>query len=235
MQKSKLLVALLGALSVAPVLAADAPASAFTPSANVGIFSDYIFRGVTQTGKNPTLQGGFDLAHSSGAYAGVWSSSISWISDAGTATKVGTEFDTYAGYKGEVAGVGYDVGFLRYNYPGEYGTNATADTNEIYGALTYSFVTAKYSYSLTDLFGTANSKGSSYIELNASYTLPDTSYTLGAHYGKTTVANNSALDYTDYKLSVSRDFSGYVVGLAYNNTDIKGDKETTIVSLSRAF
>jgi uncharacterized protein (TIGR02001 family) len=240
MQKTKLMVAVLGALCAMPVLAADAPAapaSSFTPSANVGIFSDYIFRGVTQTGKNPALQGGFDLAHASGAYVGVWSSSISWLGDGSpaTATKAGTEFDTYAGYKGEVVGIGYDVGALKYNYPGDYGTNLSADTTEVYGAISYSIVSVKYSYSLGDLFGTANSKGSTYLEVNASYPIEAAGISLGAHYGKTTVANNSTSDYADYKVSVSKDFGGYGLGLVYNDTDQTGHKATTIGSLSRAF
>jgi len=240
MKRTKLAVAVLGVCYVIPVFAAEAPAAApapaFTPSANVGIFSDYIFRGVTQTGTQPALQGGFDLAHSSGAYVGVWSSSISWLSDSGTATNAGTEFDTYAGYKGEAAGLGYDVGFLKYNYPGNFGTNPSADTTEVYGAITYSIVTAKVSYSLGDLaFTTTDSKGSTYMELNAVYPIGETGYSLGAHYGKTKVTNHSASDYSDYKLSVSKDFGGYVIGFAYNDTDITGHKATTIASLSRTF
>jgi len=245
MQKTKLIVAVLGALSAMPVLAADAPAPAFTPSANVAIVSNYLYRGISQTGAKPALQGGFDLAHASGAYAGVWGSSISWISDAGTGvTNAGTEFDTYLGYKGEAAGLGYDVGVLRYNYPGTYGANLSADTNEVYGAITYSIVTAKYSYSTSDLFGVADSKGSTYAELNASYTIPDTAYSLGAHYGTQKIANSSTYDYSDYKLSVSADFSGYVVGLAYSSTNADEalwtvgsnnlGKSATVLSLSRA-
>ena len=142
MQKIKLLVAVLGAFSTLPALAADAPVADFTPSANVAIVSNYLYRGISQTGANPALQGGFDLAHKSGAYIGVWSSSISFLGDSSTATSAGAEFDTYLGYKGQAGKLAYDVGFLRYNYPGDYGTNIKADTNEYYVAATYSIVTA---------------------------------------------------------------------------------------------
>jgi uncharacterized protein (TIGR02001 family) len=248
MQKTKIIVAVLGALSALPVLAADAPAPAFTPSANVSIVSNYLYRGISQTGANPALQGGFDLAHASGAYIGVWGSSISWISDAGSASNAGTEFDTYLGYKGTVGAIGYDVGYLRYNYPGTYGTSSIkADTDEIYGALTYSFLTAKYSYSLGDTFGTAKAEGTYYAELNASYTVGETGYSLGAHYGSQQYqgVNKGSLSYSDYKLSVSKDFSGYVVGLAYSGTNADEaaytvltknlGKSATVLSLSRAF
>jgi hypothetical protein len=55
-------------------MAADAPASPHTLTANVGFTTDYIFRGISQTSTNPAVQGGVDYSHSSGLYAGVWGS-----------------------------------------------------------------------------------------------------------------------------------------------------------------
>ena len=60
--------------------AAPAPEPDFTWTGNVGLFSQYIFRGVSQTNEKPAVQGGFDLGHKSGLYAGVWGSNVSWIS-----------------------------------------------------------------------------------------------------------------------------------------------------------
>jgi len=255
MLKNKLLVAALVSCFALPAMAADAPAP-FTPSSNVSLVSDYLYRGISQTGAKPAIQGGFDLAHSSGLYIGAWGSSISWLGDAGVASTAGLELDTYGGYKGTAGDVSYDVGFLRYNYPGTYAAGATkADTNEIYGAVSYSIVTLKYSYSLGDTFGVPDAKGTSYIDLSASYAIPDTGVTLGAHYGKQTYKGSSAKyqaavvsgdpTYSDYKLSVSKDFSGYVLGLAYSNTNAsafytslqnkKLGRGTAILSLSRAF
>lgn len=255
MHKTKLMVAVLGALCAMPAFAADEPASSFTPSSNVSIVSNYLYRGISQTGANPALQGGFDLAHASGAYVGVWGSSISWLSDAGVASNAGTEFDTYLGYKGTAGDVGYDVGYLRYNYPGTYGAGVVkADTDEIYAALTYSIVTAKVSYSLGDTFGVAKAQGTTYAELNASYALGESGYTLGAHYGMQAFKGETAdaakaagndLTYSDYKVSVTKDFSGYVLGLAYSGTnadesaytvlDKNLGKNAAVLSLSRAF
>ena len=65
-----------------PAVASSTPAPENTFTANVALYSQYIFRGLTQTNRRPALQGGFDYAHSSGFYAGVWGSNISWISDA---------------------------------------------------------------------------------------------------------------------------------------------------------
>jgi len=248
MQKSKLLVALLGVLGATPAFAADAPAS-FTPSANVSIVSNYLYRGISQTGASPALQGGFDLAHASGAYIGVWASSISWITDGNTnISNASTEFDTYAGYKGKAGSIDYDVGYLRYNYPGVYPTGAVKpDTDEVYVAATYSILTAKVSYALGDTFGTAKAEGTTYMELNANYPVGETGYTLGAHYGMQDYKgpNKGDLSYADYRVSVSKDFSGYVAGLTLSSTDAKESAYTyngkflgrsaAVVSLSRAF
>ena len=75
-------VTLLGGLllvSVAPAAeeaAAEAPTSTHTLSANVGLFSEYVFRGITNSNEGPAIQGGFDYAHASGFYAGAWASNI---------------------------------------------------------------------------------------------------------------------------------------------------------------
>src|ERR1043165_6505878 len=64
----------------APAPAAP-PAPDYTLTANVGLFSEYIFRGISQTGGKPAVQGGFDWTHSSGFYFGTWASNISWLED----------------------------------------------------------------------------------------------------------------------------------------------------------
>ena len=226
MLKNKLLNTLiLSALSVPGVaLAAD-----LTVSSNVTLASDYLYRGISQTGTNPAIQGGFDLSHASGLYAGVWGSSISWLGDAGIANS-GTEIDTYVGFKGAAGDVSYDAGFLRYNYPATYGAATKADTNEIYASVGYSIVSAKLSYSLGDLFGVADAKGSTYLEVNASYPIADTGITVGAHYGNQAYKGSPAdalkaagtdATYSDVKVSVTKDFSGYVVGAAYSKTNAK--------------
>lgn len=275
MQQNKLLLAALGAmfaLPALPALAEDAaitqhkedihviPASAHTVTGNVGLFSDYLYRGISQTGQKPAIQGGFDYAHASGLYAGVWGSNISWLSDAGVATGASLELDTYFGFKSSFAtDFYYDAGFLRYNYPGTYVAGATkGDTDEIYGLIGYKWMTAKYSYSLGGTFGMPNAKGTNYFDLAASYAVPDTGITLGAHIGRQTykgatadalAAAGATATYTDYKLGVSKDFSGYVLGLAYSSTNAKTGagqfytslqgkdlgRGTAVLSLSRSF
>lgn len=233
--KSNLLNSLVLAALVLPGVAMAAEAPPYTLTGNVGFVTDYVYRGITQTSHKPAVQGGIDYAHASGFYAGVWGSNISWISDSGAVASGSTtmELDSYLGYKGTAAtDVSYDVGAVRYNYLGSYEpTTATnglvkADTAELYGAITYKWITAKYSYSLLDQFLTVpKAAGTSYMDLSANYTLADSGIGLGAHYGKQTFkgtfadATTPTLSYSDYKLSASKDFSGYVVGLAYTGTN----------------
>ncbi|MBI5437713.1 MAG: hypothetical protein HY936_01950 [Nitrosomonadales bacterium] len=241
------------------------PASAHTVTANVGFTTNYVFRGISQTSAKPAVQGGIDYSHSSGLYAGVWGSNVSWIADSGAVMtdsngvrgSVNMELDTYFGIRNSFAGdFTYDFGFIRYNYLGSYTANvaggfAKADTNEVYGAIGYKWVTAKYSYGLDDFLTVPGARGTNYFEINASIPVADTGITLGAHAGKqrykgaAAAAFTNTPTYTDYKLGISKDFSGYVIGLAYTDTNasrfytypVGGDwgKGTAVLSVTRSF
>src|SRR6476660_2773978 len=82
-----------------PAAAAEAKPD-YTITGNFGIYSQYIFRGLTQTDRKPAAQGGFDFAHASGFYAGTWASNVSWLNDAGLVDHgQSLEWDFYGGYK----------------------------------------------------------------------------------------------------------------------------------------
>jgi len=141
---------------------AAAPASPFT--GNMSITSDYRFRGLSQTGKKPAIQGGFDYANANGIYLGTWLSNVS-----GNQYPSGSslEMDFYGGYKFEAAkDVGIDLGLIHIYYPGVSitantpfavsipGTTGKADTTEIYAGLSYKWLSIKYNHTIGDsLFG----------------------------------------------------------------------------------
>ena len=111
--------AVAGALFSPLVAVAADPAPEHTFTGNVTLASEYLYRGIAQTRGKPAIQGGFDYAHSSGLYAGLWASSITWIGDAVASASAGIEVDVYGGYKGSITeDFGYDIGVLTYNYPG---------------------------------------------------------------------------------------------------------------------
>jgi uncharacterized protein (TIGR02001 family) len=202
-------------------LAQAAPAAPeSTMSFNVGGVNEYRYRGISQSRFDTALSGGADYADKSGVYVGVWGSSIKWIKDAGG--KSNTEVDYYAGYKFTVGDVGYDIGFLRYDYSGN-ALKPSANTNELYGAATMGPVTLKYSQSTGNLFGFANSKGSSYVDLTATFDLGD-GYSLVPHIGYQAVkgAGNGIYSYTDTALTLGKDLgNGLAASAAIIGTNAK--------------
>jgi uncharacterized protein (TIGR02001 family) len=226
LKKSLLLMAVVGSALPAVSFAEDASPLSF----NVGVVSDYRYRGISQTRLKPALQGGIDYASPSGFYVGTWASTIKWIKDAGTINSVDSgntnvEVDVYGGYKGEIVkDLSYDVGLLQYVYPGnKYGNvpgGANANTLEIYGAVTYGPATIKYSHSLTNLFGNNDSKGSGYLDASATFDV-GAGISVAPHVGYQKVKNYSGYTYTDYSVTVSKDFSGFLLSAALIGTDTK--------------
>lgn len=208
------------------VLAETAPPAPSPFTGNFTLASEYLYRGIAQTRGKPAVQGGFDYADPSGFYVGTWGSNISWLGDAG-ASGASLELDVYGGYKGTIGGdLGFDVGVLTYNYPGTYPAGFTKpDTTEVYGALTWKFLTAKYSHSTTNLFGTltptgGKTTGSGYLDLTASLDLGD-GLGVSAHVGHQRVKDFGGASYTDWKLGVTKDVGIGTVGLAVSATDAK--------------
>jgi uncharacterized protein (TIGR02001 family) len=229
------------AQTAAPAAPAATPEHTFT--GNLTVASDYRFRGISQTYRQPTVQGGFDYSHSSGFYLGNWNSNVSGNSYNNGA---GLEMDFYGGYKWEpVKGINADVGLLYYYYPGaEVGIPSTGrkyNNGEIYASGTWQWLTVKLNYGLTDYFGLnsatsgaifglapkGDSKGSAYLDVTGNWEVaPKT--TLTAHVGRQYIHNYSAANYTDYKLGVARDYGFATLGLALVGTNANSAQYTIV-------
>ena len=249
MKKKSVLVTSILSLGAAGAFAqaSTAPAAPEPPvplTANVNLTTKYKFRGQDQGNTDwfsPALQGGFDWS-SNGFYVGNWNSNVSF-------TNASLEMDFYAGYKGEFAkDFGYDVGILQYYYPQKDKT-LDFNTTELYAALTWTFLTLKYSHTVSkDYFGfgeaqqlVAEANGSSlggsrgrntgYIELNANYPLID-KLTLNAHVGYTRMAKklrDASFDggeggVIDVGL---KSYYDYKVGLTYDLSAVLGSGVST--------
>ncbi len=216
------------AIPAAPAAAAE-PASPFTW--NVGVVSDYRYRGVSQSRLKPALNIGADYAHASGFYVGTWASTIKWVKDA--AGKADIELDLYGGYKTEIVkDVTLDVGTLAYIYP-RNNLSPSANTQELYVAATYGPLTAKYSLSLTNLFGFADSKRSGYLEVNGTFDLGN-GFGINGHVGRQAVKKNGKFSYSDYKFGVTKDFDGLVIGASIIGTDNKNYLSPSNKNLGKA-
>ena len=207
---------------------ATAPAPEHSFSFNAAVTSDYRYRGISQSRLKPAISAGADYTHGSGLYLGTWLTSIKWIKDAGGDAPL--EWDVYGGYKGSAGALAYDVGLLHYNYP-SHQLAVSPNTTEIYGALTYSVVTLKYSHALTNLFGFADSKGSGYLDLSANVDLGD-GWSVVPRVGRQWVRHQSAYSYTDYAITVNKDFGkGLVASAAVVGTS--ADKQLYVTPSGR--
>lgn len=215
-----------------PSVSLAAEESPHSLSANVGIYSNYVFRGISQTGGDPALQGGLDYSHSSGFYLGTWGSNVGWIEDFQGYNSGNVELDVYGGYRGEIGktGLSYDLGAVQYTFPGKRPAATTdADTTELYAALGWKWFTAKYSHYISDeVFGFANADGSYYMDVSASVPIGETGLTAGAHWGTFKFKKNGPQDYDDWKISLAYDMgnlskvaSDVTVGVAYTDTNAK--------------
>jgi uncharacterized protein (TIGR02001 family) len=215
MRKTLLSLALGSTLCV-PALAQAQAQSPHSFSANVGLYSEYVFRGIKQTAGEPALQGGFDYAHSSGIYLGTWASNISWLEDFNAYSRSSLEWDFYGGYKGNFgkSDFSFDLGTIYYYYPGNARPGVTkADSWELYAGLGWKFLSLKYSYNLKDYFGarpTGNkTDGTWYLDFSVNYPVGETGLALNAHYGKLDVDSDGNRDaatkasYDDWKIGVT--------------------------------
>lgn len=156
---------------------------------NVGVTTDYRFRGMSQSQTGVSLSGGVDYTNPNGLYVGNANSSVSSQLYPNGA---GIESDFYAGAKRTYGGVTFDAGTMNYHYS----RATTFNTSEVYlGAATGPF-SFKYSRSLTDYFGTAKTRGTQYYQAGVLFPVTD-HLKLGARIGRTDVANSKTLDYTD--------------------------------------
>jgi uncharacterized protein (TIGR02001 family) len=236
MEFKKVKLAVLGALMLplsAAVVAEEAK-SAFSVSGNVGLYSDYIFRGYTQTKNDPALQGGFDIEHESGAYAGVWASNVNWTTEGGYMDDNSLELDFYGGFAGGLGetGIGYDVGILKFYYPGENtGTAASADTDatEVYASLgkdigPVSASLGVYVVVSDDAWGFADADGSKYYTADVDVPIGETPMTASFHVGRQTFEGNGnePFDYTDWKVNLEYGINDtFAVGGFYTDTNQK--------------
>lgn len=208
-------------------------------SGNVTLASDYSFRGVSQTDREPAIQGGFDVAWDSGFYIGTWSSNVNFGN-----TNVSQELDLYAGYSGSINdSVSFDVNYVRFEYPGD-GSNL--DYNEFGGSLSFQDFTVGLIYS--DEYFALDDVTWFYPYAEYSLALPAEA-SLDFHVGMSMVDDNSADDWVsafgdedvlDYSVTYVVPVAGVDLGIGVVGTDADDDfcdeacDARVIVSLSKS-
>ena len=183
-------------------------------TANVGVTSNYMWRGMTQASDISAVSGGIDYAHASGAYVGTWVSSL----DGGQ-----QEMDLYAGYGFDAGPVGLDVGYISYMYP--IGA-AQLDFSEVYVNATFNVLKAGIAVTTSKESGTL--EDDTYMYIGADVEVKK-GLTLGLTYGDYDFEAAGA-DYSHYQLSLSKgDFT-----FAIDDTDVANSDARYSVSWSHS-
>jgi uncharacterized protein (TIGR02001 family) len=122
------------------------PAAMAGTTANIGVASEYMFRGIPQT-NGAAVQGGLDFASDIGLYVGGWASNVNFGGG-----ENGNELDVYGGFTKSFGLVGLDVGAIAYIYSedgedGGVGPGSNLDFVEGYVGMTVGFVSGKVYYS----------------------------------------------------------------------------------------
>ncbi len=206
-------------------------------SANIGVFSDYRYRGISQTDEKPALQGGLDWTHDSGVYLGVWGSNVDF-------TDADVEVDLYGGYAFDYGAYNIDVGLTGYFYPGAADSR---DYDYYEGKLAVSRsvgvidTTASINYT-PENFG--NSGDATYVSFGAEAPIMDTGFTVQGAAGYQWIDDEVTFgtpDYADWSVGVSYDLYGFDLGLKYTDTNISERRcndlcdAAAIFSVTRSF
>lgn len=173
-------------------------------TANVGVTSNYIWRGVTQTSDISAVSGGIDYANDSGVYVGTWVSNL----DGGQ-----FEQDIYVGYGFEAGPVGLDVGYIKYMYPVD--ATVQADFDELYVNASFDMFSAGVALTMSKEAGGA--EDDMYMYVGAEFEVKK-GLTLGLTFGDYDIDGGSASDYSHMQVSLSKgDFT-----FAYDDNDQTG-------------
>jgi uncharacterized protein (TIGR02001 family) len=221
-------------LSVAAPVAAPITAHAatdtpdFTVSGAATIISDYRFRGISLTGKDPAVQATINVSHSSGVYVGTWASSLDMGDRYGP-----TEVDFYAGWAGAVAPrTTLDTMLAYYSYPGGEGSGkieyleATTKLTHDFGPLSAT-VGSGYSWSQAALGG-----DHLYLFGDTAAPIPGTPLTLRAHGGRSKGAiSPKPGGYYDWSLGADAALGPVTLGLAYIDTNLRRNPAATAAAL----
>lgn len=194
--------------------------------------SDYRTRGISQTLGDPTAQAGATLIHSSGLYAGTWTSNV----DFGSNLKTRQELDYYAGYYWQATdNVSLDTRFIKYTYPKEAFLNATETVAilDAYGVQ----LGAYYSNDLQTPVG--KGQNSLYYYLGYKTILP-AEIGLLLRYGKMdfkdpmfwSESSTSTDSYREWEVKLTRDLFGVTWGLSYIDTDLSKNQCTSYYGYS---
>ncbi len=209
------------ALMVALPLLAAQPASAeedkpVSFSGEATFVTDYRFRGVSLSNRDPAVQAGLEMETKPGIYVGLWGSSIAEFNGATT------EIDLYGGWRGSFGAISTDIGIIAYLYPGGVDTNIY----ELYGSVSGTVGPAELTVGLNIAPNQGNlDRSSRYLYFGSAFGIPDTPVTIKGNLGFERgglVADETGrtTKKTDWLIGADFAFEPLTVGVAYIGNDL---------------
>lgn len=219
-----------GLLGASPALAQNG-----SFSGNIALTTDYVFRGISQTGGNAAVQGGFDYTNGA-LYAGVWASNVDFA-ELGAGS--GTELDVYGGFRPQLGPVAFDLGVIGYFYPGvtdiQGGAFGEGELDYVEGYIKASVepvegatlgVAAFYSPEFTGETGSAY-----YLEANAAFAVSESISVSGA-VGYQSIDDVSGIfpgeigdEYVTWNVGASYALHGFTFDVRYVGADIEASDD----------
>ncbi len=220
-RSARRLTALAAVCALAPLGLTVAHADDWSVTGNVGLTTDYVFRGISQTDESPAIQGGIDVSHASGFYAGTWGSNVNF----NDGDQASVELDYYTGFKGEITKeLSWDVGALYYSYPG---ASSSLDYNYWEGKFALGYTPSGVAMAPTfglsvfyspEFFGHVGP--ATYVNGSVSVQLAQ-AVSLNASIGNQQFSDSGApVDYMDWKVGLHTEYAGVGFELGYTDTDM---------------
>ena len=206
-------------------------------SANVGYYSQYVWRGEQQNAGQSAIQGGFDYSVTHlDTYVDF--SGFGDLMCLGDKLLSGNELDYYGGLTGAVPGLedylAWDGGILYYDYPGMTDENTAngarnVDFVEYYGSLSATIPTPITDFGLSYYYGYSPSgfqqDNYDYQNVSLEFGVPGTPFTLAGGAGFTGSEMEGGNAYTDYIASISTSAFGLDLGLNYTTVSGYGSDQ----------
>jgi uncharacterized protein (TIGR02001 family) len=200
--------------------------SGFSVTGSLAYASDYLFRGISQTGSRMAGQGTAELSHESGFYIGAFVSNV-YFPPAG-AFPQRAEIDGLAGFRFQAAGFNFDVGGVWYTYHEQRGGFARLNFAEGIIKATREFgpVTANATLAFSPNFFGSSGFGA-YLEGGADWNTGIWGLTASGRIGYQWIERNTVFgtpDYANWSIAISRTFDigfgSLVAAVGYYDTSI---------------
>lgn len=184
-------------------------------SVTLGFFSDYRFRGISQTNEDPAVQLTFNWGFDNGIYVGSFLSNVDFVEGDGA----NFELDLFGGYAWDITdNISADINYTAYLYPGD---DADYNYGELIGKVTfYEWLSGSIGYS-NNVFSTDET--GIYYGVSSNLPLAET-ISIGMSAGYYDLDDAFGNGIADYSFVVNKTYGPLNLSLGYYGTNGKLDE-----------